>query len=238
MLEKKLVSLVLMLATIFMTTSCLKNEEDPLEVIGDVYVITQLVDGQVKHAAYYYAYSNKPISSANVTLPGGETVELEPLISGLTFANRTDSMDYSIYYPEEGNYQFNVTPKNGESVQDNDVLEIVSFDIPTFYQVEYTGSIFGYELDWDLVDGAEAYLIRIADDEGTLIFRSFLLNENADNYELANNIGGYWETNAIKGETYSLELLAYIFDEKPGGEISTQEIQQIALSRTEFVWGE
>lgn len=230
---------IILLAAPLMMTSCNDDEPEAFEALADVYYISQMSDGELQYGTYYYAYGNGPINSVTVTLPGGDEVELdESFNTGTTWANEPDSADFSSDLPEEGNFLFNVVSENGESLQVTEMLEVDSLAIPAFTKTEYGDNTFGYSLEWNDVEGADAYLVRIIDEDGEIIYNSYTINGDVNEYEMLQETTGYWDESPSANETYTFQILAYSFDDDADASNYVYNIQQISMGETTIVWGE
>lgn len=229
----------ILLALAVVTTSCNDDEEEAFEALADVYYINKMADGEMLHGVYYYAYGNKAIESVNVTTPGGESFVLEQSFNlGTTLASEPDSADYTATLPEEGNYLFDITGKNGEVTQVNEMLELSLLPIPEFTQISYNSFNYGYDVEWDDVEAADAYLVRILDEEGNAVFNSYTVNEDVNEYEIVQSANGYWDKTPHDNQVYYFQILAYTFDEGADNSNFVYNIEQISLGETQVVWGE
>jgi hypothetical protein len=102
---------------VFGIFSCTEDDEDTLfEAVGDVYYFNKIVDNEKVTALAFYAYGNKAIISAVVSLPGGGTTSLDgSLENSYTVFDELDENDFAPVYPEEGTYLFDLVSKDEDN---------------------------------------------------------------------------------------------------------------------------
>ena len=239
-MSKKLFLNILMISVFGLSIiSCNKEEdEDPFDVLGDAFYIHQVINGEVKTAVAFYAYANNSIASATVTHPGGATSTLNNSLNlSYTWLKEPDTNDFITEYPEDGSYQFEVTSAKGEVLQSADILEIDSIGMPEFTKTEYNDENYSYELEWSEAENADAYLVKVLNDQEQVVFTGFLLNDTADEYKIRQNTGD-WDQSPVAGKTYTFQLLAYAFEEGVEDTNYAYHIQEISISEQEVIWGE
>ncbi|HKJ80254.1 MAG TPA: hypothetical protein VKA10_11995 [Prolixibacteraceae bacterium] len=230
---------ITLLAVAISISSCNDNEQVIFEADADVYWLSKMNDGEIQHGVYYFAYGNNPINTVTVTLPGGEEIDLDKSFNAATtWANEPDSVDFKGEFPEAGSYLFNVVSESGETVQVSEMLEIDSLEIPVFTQVEYNDTILGYNLEWDDVEGAEAYLVKLINEDGVIVYNSYAVNGDVNAYNILQGGSGYWDESPSANETYVLQILAYLFDDDADNSNYVYNVQQISMGETTIVWGE
>lgn len=206
----------------------------PFDIIGDVLVVKKLVGEEAMYANSYIAYGNQPMSLAQVTTPSGEEIMLSPAGSdNYTYAQSPGSDDYMPEI-EEGNYMFDVI---NEDIPHQDV------DLLVFSNIDFTEiTLFETDVDmltveWEENDMAEAYMLRMVDEQGAVIFMSQLLGTQVERFVIdPNDPQGTWAELPNSGEDYTFELLAYLFEEDATDSDYTFNVQEISITEEMFTW--
>lgn len=216
------------------------NDDDdgsaPFDIIGDVIVIKKLVDDESVYANSYIAYGNQPMSLAQVTTPSGEEIMLSP--AGADQYTYAQSPGFDDYVPVEeiemGNYMFDVI---NEDIPHQDV------DLLVFEDIDYTTiTLFETEVDmltveWDQNSMADAYMLRLVDDAGSVIFMSQLLGTQVERFVIdPNDPQGTWAQSPIAGQDYTFELLAYLFEEDATDSDYSFNVQEISITEEMVTW--
>lgn len=239
MIQKLFFNFLVILTLGLSFTSCNKEEEEkPFDALGDAFYIHQVIDGEVKTAVAFYAYANNFVSSASVTHPGGTTTSLQNGLNlSYTWLKEPETSDFTTEYPQDGSYQFEITSEKGETLQAVDLLEIDSLGMPEFNKTEYDDESFSYEVEWNETVNADAYLVKVLTDQQQVVFVGFLIDNSATKYIISQNTGS-WDQSPVTDETYTLQLLAYSFEESVEEANYTYHIQEISIKEQEVVWGE
>lgn len=222
-------------------TSCMDDPEpEALDILPDVFMQQITEDSEEKYAVAFWAYGNKELESVTVDGPEGGiwTLEKDPENSQL-FILFPEVTDYSVTIPETGIYEFTATSTQTDETPltltdelEDEVLGPVSIETS-----EYDGT--QMNLTWETVTDADAYLIRLSDADGTVIFMSPKLTGSTSEYSFGPSTAGWLDpTNLVDdGETYELELLAILYE---SGVTTDKDynIQFISIDTKEIVWGE
>lgn len=234
---QKIGKLLVMFLSMGIIFSC--NDDDnvvPFDVIGDVFVTKRLIDDEAQFAYSYYAYGNQALTMAQVTTPGGTEIQLNSTDNtGYTFGKAASDADFSFNAPVEGNYTFDVIH---ESIQHQ------AIDLLIFQDIDFTAiSTASLEneilvVEWDENPDAEVYMLRLINQQGDVIFNSPTLPSQAIRYEIDKNTGsGNWlDGYPNNGDTYTLELHAYIFDAEAVDADYTFNIQEVSITEQEVTW--
>jgi len=205
-------------------------------VIGDVFVTKRLINDQEMFAKSYFAYGNDAMETAEVTTIDGDTYELEPTSSYENiYAKLPTASDYTTDIPEEENYQFNVV-NEGIPHQSTDLLLFDDLQFPVITEVSLENYVLS--VDWETGDDAEAYIVQLINQSGSIVFSSQILSTQYTHFEIeSTNISGTWATGyPVVGDTYTLELSAVIFDPEAGDVDYEFHIQEIAISENDITW--
>lgn len=231
---------------VFGTFSCTDEEEDTLfEAVGDAYYFNKIVDNEKVTALASYAYGNKAIIDAVVSLPDGGTAILDgSLENSYTVFDELNENDFDTVYPEEGTYLFELVSKDEDNLQSSDVLLIEDLEIPEITEIRYESNDFSYDVEWNSIDNADAYLLKMFDSEDQIVFTSNLIDSGESAYTLINGELGAWETEIVIGNTYTVQLFAFIYDGEAdpattGTATSPMfNIQEMSVYETDFIWNE
>lgn len=226
------------------TMSCSKSEEGtPFEAVGDVYYVNKIIENKKTTALAFYAYGNKAINSAMVSLPNSGTVSLdESKENSFTVYHEPIDNDFSINYPAAGNYIFNLESKEGDKLQITDLLKIENLEIPEITEIRYENADFSYDVKWENISKADSYLLIMLDSERAIVFTSNSIEKGNVAYTLIQNDLGTWEKEVVLGESYTLKLFAFKYE--PGADDSstttskTFNVQEISVGEISFIWDE
>ncbi|MGC9354741.1 MAG: hypothetical protein ACP5D9_12935, partial [Mariniphaga sp.] len=172
-------SVFLLFILSFMLSSCNDDTNDnTFEVFADAYIVKKLMGDEVKTAAAFYAYANSGIASVTITPPidGGELFELSRSPdSSSTFFKEPDASEFKTKLPTTGTYQFDVKSTRGENILREDLLETPGLEIPVIDSTSYQPESFSLKVNWQSVQGADGYVIKLLSPEGLTTFISFAI---------------------------------------------------------------
>jgi hypothetical protein len=229
----------LALLTIFAAVSCNDIEEE-LAVLTDVYVINKKFDNEVKSANAYYAYASESMLKVTVSMPDNtDVVELESY-SGATFTMEKEPNDaeYKTMSPVDGSYVFTIQGYNGEMLQVPDILSYEGIDIPEFTKTKFSGTPLILELEWNDVNGADGYVVKMFDASGKLIFNGYSVGSDVNKYTVTNSSNsGFWSTPVVEGQSYLLQLRAFSYDADATASNAVYNISEISIGETQITWG-
>lgn len=231
-----LIAIILMFGII----SCSEDEEPtPFIAVGDVYYMNKEIDGKKQTAIVYYAFGDKAIASATATSPSGASVSLdESKNSSFTVFNEPKNEDFNENYPEDGTYIFEIVSNEGNQLQSSDLLQIKNLEIPEITEIRYEDLDSSYEIEWNLVNKANGYLIKLFDELGELVFTSDELGSGASSFTLIQDYEGTWEKDIVFGNTYTVLLHAFVYDSDANGNNNLYNIEEVSLTDEDFVWDE
>lgn len=234
-------SLFFILILNLVIASCTKNDNnDAFEIYADAYIVKKLVNNEVKSAAAFYVYANSGIASVTVTPPinGGEPFELSRSPeSSYTFFKEPDATEFETGLPTEGTYQFNATSTAGENIIKDDLLEIIGLDIPLIDSTSYHPENFSLTANWESVQGADGYVIKLLNSSGITIFISFAIAPTVKEFTINSNSGN-WEIQANSGDNLTLQVQAFAYDSDASTDLNIYNIGEISIGEQEIVWGQ
>jgi len=195
--------------------SCREEEnETPFEAVGDVYYVSKLEENQKVTARAFYAYGNKAIVEAIAISPSEETFLLDKSKeNSYTVFKEPNEADFAPNYPDEGIYTFNLESNENDKMELTDKLVKVDLKIPEFTGITYEALDESYDLDWKSIDNVQDYLVELYDSNDNLVFISELFGAGLSSFTFIPNDNGTWEKDIVPGETYSVFLYAYTYDE-------------------------
>ena len=203
-------------------------------------LLKKYIDGTAKYATAFFVYGNKSMSSATVTPPSGAGSETE-------LATTTESVyvrgkepadsEYSTEWPAVGSYLFEAVSQDGETIQDSDDLELDDLPIPHLDSIKFVSGENFLDLEWNTIEGAEAYVIKLRDSSNKVVFNSITLDPSSTQLRIRKNEGN-WKEQVYSGETYSVQLLAFSFDSEATNADYAFNIKEIAIGESEITWGE
>jgi hypothetical protein len=219
--------------------SCLNDKDDEFDVMADVVTLKKMIDDEVKYAPAYYAYGNQSITSGTVTLPDGETVQLESLsASTYTFLIEPDDEDFTTTPPAEGNYLFEVTSTNGEVLESSDNQEFDDLGFAVVDSVGFDENETYLYLTWDEVTGADYYVVRLLDSSENIIFNGYSVEGDETEYYISSyyTTTGTWTVTPTDGATYILRIQTAKYDSDATEDNNIYNIQEFSVSDTEITW--
>ena len=237
--KKVMNRLLLILITGFTFVSC-NNKEDVLDIVSDVYAINKMFGDETRSALAFYTYGDQSIVSATVTLPNnGGNVELKDFPGSLyTMAKEPEVSDYKTVAPVEGIYTFTVKGGNGESIQQTDSLNFINLAIPHFTKTNFTGLPVYLETQWNLVPGADGYIVNMYDLTDKLIFSSFTVGKDINQYIITGSpSSGYWTEVATENQHYILRINAIVYDSDANSSNYIYNVSEISIGEKQITWG-
>lgn len=211
-----------------------KQETAPFEVTGEVIMVKRMLNDQVKYARTFFAYGNQPMSSAEVTLAEGGTIQLTAADDTKRTWQKTPTIaDFSTTMPNTGLFDFTVVNEDIEHVT-TDMLVVNDLGFPTIDSLSYnSGTI---HVEWQDVAAAQGYLVRMVDENYESVFVGQLLNTSYNTYEIANG-SGVWNKTPEDGKTYMVEVHAFVFEEGSTNENYLYNADELTIASHDIIWG-
>ena len=229
--------LVLILLLTAFLTSCFENETKP-DALGDAYILVEMngqdtLKGLGLHAFSYYEFATV---TASLTGNANLTYTLAPFLNySQDFLWVTPTSQFSKNLPPTGDYVFNATFKEGQSLIFYDKLTADIISPPKVTECAYSKSTLRVNLSWDVVKNADLYNVKLYDLSGKLLFVSEVLGTNIKNFSFSSDTQGWLATASTPddGQSVIVEINAYLLEFGK----STDELQCISKSRNQIVWG-
>jgi hypothetical protein len=220
--------LFIILLTVSGLASCNDDPETaPFEAIGDVSLMKRMINDEIRYTRMYYVYANQPMASAEVALPEGGSLTLDPADqTKQTYFYEPSVMDYTTTVPTLGLFDFSVVNEDIEHV----ITESASSNDLGFATID-TVSVNNnmVHIEWQSVDGADAFQIRLVDENYNVLFSGDLLNSAQSVYE-------FTPTQPLEtGQNYRIEVNTYSF-EQDAGTSYLYNFEEIAISSFEVTW--
>lgn len=224
-----------LLSSALLVSSCVNTEPDTTGY-GDVYILTEIVDGDTLKGLGLHAFSYSEFTSVNVEFSGpqGQTYVLEPYMGyNQDFVWTTPANEYSETLPAAGDYVFNATFRNGEVKTFYDKLYSTLVYPPLITKCEMNASTREVELKWNKVSNADSYNVKLMNDEGDILFVSRVYNNLTEEYRFSKNTDG-WQAASYPadGDSVVVELVAYLLEPAT----MSNDLQCIGKSKKTIVW--
>jgi hypothetical protein len=236
--------LITLTAFMVLLGSCREEENEiPFEAVGDVYYISKLESNQKVTARAFYAYGNKAIVEATVTAPSQEAFELDKSKeNAYTVFNEPAGTDFTPDYPVEGTYIFNLKSSDNDKMELSDKLTRLDLEIPEIVNIAFEALDESYDIEWNDVEDAQDYLVELYDSNENLVFTSDFVVGGSNALTLIPGFNGTWNSDIVVGETYTIYLYAYVYDDDAivSGLIDLNStgfnIQELSIGKTVFTW--
>ena len=218
--------------------SCSKDNSTDFEYYSDVFIVNKIVNDQTVHALAYYVYGNQKMSSATVSKVGGSgsDIELSSISSSASvMAKEPADNDFGTSQQElAGEYIFNIVTASGVSIKDSDYVAPHDLGIPVISNTSFSGQD-QLEVDWDEVASAQNYVVKILDSEGQSIYVSSVLSSVLTTFTV-NTIQGSWSDQPVGGETYTIQVHAFLYEENTDPSLAVYNIEEVSLGKQNIVW--
>jgi len=236
-----------MLIFILSFLSCTRDEEKtPFEAVGDVYYLNKMANNKKVSALSFYAYANKAMTTAVVSLANGGSITLsdQKENSFVRFKEPAEN-DFGTNIPMEGHYNFDLESKDGDRLTSTDVLKRENLGFPEILKITYEDVDYSYDVEWSEVNAADEYFIKLLDKNASIVFTSATIEKGSTAFTLIQDELGTWEKEIVVGSNYLLQVFAVAYDGDADatatvGSISSPpfNMQEISFSETEFIWDE
>lgn len=241
MKTQSIVKLLILLVITGGLWSCNSDSDDDFSVYADVVALKRKVNGETKYGVACYAYGTGTMTSGTVSTPGGSSITLESGgSSSWTYYFEPDTIDYTASYPTTGDYDFTIVNDEVE-YYDSDALTASSLEIPTVYSdsLEIDVANDALTVIWKNNDDADAYSVRIYDENRESVFASYLLASGTYGLICCSSTGTFAES-LNEGDAYSVEVQAVAFESGITSSSSNYyyNINAIASGALSFVWEE
>jgi hypothetical protein len=223
--------------TSFLLFSCIDNEVD-LSAFGDAYILVE-VNGQdtVKGLGLHaYSYSEFKSVVVNATGNQSQTFTLTPYLDfKQDYLFTTPLSQFSKTLPAKGEYVFNATFLDGQTLAFYDILTSDFIAPPIIKRCAYFKQSGTVEVEWEKVKLADAYNVKLIDESGKILFVSSAYNNSTTIFSFGSATQG-WQSSAsvpAEGQVVKVEVAAYLME----ATLSQDELQSISKTRVEITWG-
>ncbi|MBN2774732.1 MAG: hypothetical protein JXR31_10815 [Prolixibacteraceae bacterium] len=234
----RIINLILPLIIIFSLISCdLSDNTTEFKVVPEVIILKKVINDTTKYAVAYYAYANKGIESAQVTPPGSSSaVELNTYEEAvITFAKVPDESDFSTVMPEFGQYNFNVQSKDGDIVEDFDVLTDIFLDTPVFSKIAFNSQNMSVRVEWSPVLNSDKYFVRLLNSDREMIYTGYEVDPDSTGYTMRTTDAG-WDQVPLSGSNYTLQLNAVSYENNIDLTEYYYHVNAISIAENEITW--
>ncbi len=202
------------------------TETAAFDGVGDVVVVKRMLQEETRYARIYYVYGNQPMSAAEVSLPEGGTITLDPADqTKQTYYFEPSVAEFSTEVPEVGLFNFSVVNEDIPHV----FSETAAFNDLAFVTIDTISVNSGLvHIEWQSNDDAEAYQVLMVDENYNQVFNGDLLSSSYSTYEFS-------PSQAESGKTYHVEVQAFSF-EADAGSSYLYNIEEISISSTTIIW--
>ncbi|MEN8117668.1 MAG: hypothetical protein ABFS16_11855 [Bacteroidota bacterium] len=220
--------------------SCFSDDDlvDDFEVITDAYVIKKKSGEEPVYAVSFYAFANQFMRSVTATEMGGsgEKINLaQDPTSILVMSKKPQESDFRSYAPATSDYLFQVVAESGISVDSYDFLSYDDIDIPEIVKTEFNESNKLLEIDWNEAEGADGYLVKILNSEGTEISVSQGFENDVTDYTI-NVVLESWVVVPEPGETYTIQVHAFAYEPEFDEGYEVYNVQEVSIAEESIVW--
>ncbi len=232
---------LLVFTLIFALGACNDDGDDSFDAISDVIFVHKVIDNTTVTGVAYYAYGNKTLSSASVTLPdGGGTIDLEAYASSsYTFLKEPEDSDFSSEEPSEGTYTFNIKSSSGDTLKVSDTQDLYGLSFAQIDSSNFDTENNWLYIGWGDVSGADSYSVKLLDASGNIVFNGYTIG-SANSYYIittsANYDVGEWESNPVKGTTYTLRIQSTKYDSGYTSSDYIYNVQEASYSDSAIEW--
>lgn len=216
-----------------------EQEEKAFELQVDAYIVKKKFDGETMFANAYFAYGNKAIESATVTPPAsaGDPVGLVASVSTPSvFFREPETEDFTNMFPAQGEYLFDVESRDGEVLQQSDMMEAGILEVPEITETTFHADTESMTVSWDSAYDADGFVLKLLNENDKVIYISYLLLASTEEYQI-NQVSGNWDGVAYFGENYTLQVQAVTYESGATEDDRLYNIREVAIGEMEITWG-
>jgi hypothetical protein len=222
-------------------TSCLDDPEPAaLDAAPDVFIQKIVEDGEGKYALAFWTLANKNLQSVTVKGPDDETFTLDENANKTVFSLLPETEDYVDSLPADGNYEFTITStQTGEApLKITDKLEDDTLGTLVIDTVGFNNN--KLKIEWESLDDADGYFVRLYDESDELIYASANIDDNKTDFSFGLTDQGWIDSanKAEDGENYRLELLSILYESTATTSNQDYNIQFVSIASATVVWEE
>jgi hypothetical protein len=236
---KKIKIITSVLFASVLLVSCFKNDnETALEINCDAYMIKKMVGEQPAYAIAFYVYGNQMMKSGTVTQVGGLGEQINLGVSPnsiFTLTNLPTENDFKSFPPTASEYLFKVSAESGATNESSDYLDVKNIEIPEIIETAIGVNQKLIDISWNPVAGADGYLIKIAEEDGTYIYSSGGMETDLTTVTI-NVLTGNWTKQIEIGKPYSIEVHAFAYEENTEELTAPFNVEEISIGAVNIVW--
>ena len=230
---------IILMSTVFILGACTKDNTADFKVQGDVVFLKKIVNDEPVIGTAYYAYSNKPMSACTVTPPNSaQSINLAAYGENtLAFTYEPSINDFSPNLPTEGNYLFNATSSDNETLQVSDEQSFSGLGFAQLDEKTFDSNNNWLYLTWGVVDGADSYTVNLINSSGETIFSSYEVNADSPEFYISTQYDfGVWTKTPTFDETYTLRIKCFKYDADATNADYSYNIQEVSQKDYQLVW--
>lgn len=184
------------------------------KVIADVFVRCKITGNDTVYAPVFYTYSNFSMKTVKVDGPTNSNIELDlKMLNKGVFRSVPVNSNFSTKDVVNGIYQFDITAEDKQTYTISDKLLSSRLDPLKITDFEYDNSTHSIKVNWDDVDDADTYVVKIHDKiDGELIYSSERIKSTKHNVTYNPNSNSWTKFKTIAGKTYVVGVYAYKFE--------------------------
>lgn len=218
--------------------SCIDNEVD-VTGQGDAFILVEINGQDTVMGLGLHAFSYFDFKSVTVTVTGNPSLSytLAPYLNyQQDYFWDTPLSQYSKTKPATGEYVFNAVFTDGKTLLFNDVLTSDIISPPKIKSCTYVKLNSRVEVEWEKVQLADVYNVKLLDHDGKILFVSSIFNNGTTSFYFGADTQGWQSSTSFPatGQIVAVQITAYLME--PGQE--PNDLQCIASSRAEITWGE
>jgi len=232
-------SYIILLSTVFILGACTKDNTTTLEVHCDVVFFNKIINDEPVTGTAYFAYSNIPLSSCTVTPPNStQSINLAAYgINTLAFTYEPANDEFSTAIPTEGNYIFNVTSADNETIESSDEQSFSDLGFAQLDEKSFDNNNNWLYLTWGEVTGADNYTVSLINSSGETIFSGYAVNADSPEFYITTQYDfGVWTKTPTFDETYTLRIKCFKYDADATKDDYSYNIQEVSQKDYPLVW--
>ena len=224
-----------LLAILFLV-SC-GNKDTERTGFGDAVIVVGSRGGTTVFGLNLHAFSTDKITSviAYATDKPAETYTLVPWENLSTdFVYETPSAKFNATIPVTGEYRFKVNFTNGDTLTYTNKLTSVVVMPPQISKCSFRTAEKLIDLEWNAVENASFYNLKMYDSQGQIVFISPLFVQNRTTYTFGENSQG-WQVNQIPANNaqMTIEVSTYLLEPGANGTL----YQATGRTVSQVTWG-
>ena len=226
------------LTSLIMVSCFSKDSQTELEVYSDAYVIKKMINDKPMYAVTFFAYGNQIMRSGTVTEIGGSGEYLKLGLnpnSIFTLVHWPIDSDFKPYPPPAAEFKFNVTAESGLTSESSDYLNINDINIPTIVKTEFSENKKLINITWTSVTGADGYVLKVAEENGNIIYATDGMVPTVTNYTI-NLLTGNWTKRVESGNTYTIQVHAFAYEEDTDDFYNVYNVEELSIGEKSILW--